>query len=115
MAACATTGTDYVDLTGEAEFVDRTWLRHHRTAERSGARLVHACGFDSIPHDLGALFTVSQLPEGVPLSVHAYVRTNAGSPAGQPPLRSGSSPASPRGSAPHSERERLEGRAGTRP
>ncbi len=33
----------------------------------TGARLVHACGFDSIPHDLGALFTVQQLPEGVPV------------------------------------------------
>ena len=74
VAACASTGTDYVDLTGEAEFVDRTWLRHNAAAERSGARLVHACGFDSIPHDLGALFTVDHLPDDVPLTVHAYVR-----------------------------------------
>ena len=33
VAACAAEGTDYLDLTGEAEFVDRTWLRHHATAE----------------------------------------------------------------------------------
>ena len=38
VAACAEQGTDYLDLTGEAEFVDRTWLRHHATAERTGAR-----------------------------------------------------------------------------
>ena len=62
VAACAAAGTDYVDLTGEPEFVDRTYLRHHDTAVASGARLVHACGFDSVPHDLGALFTVRQLP-----------------------------------------------------
>jgi len=77
VAACAAAGTDYVDLTGEPEFVDRTWLQHHAEAERSGARIVHCCGFDSIPHDLGAYFTVKQLPEGVPLTVNGYVRSNA--------------------------------------
>ena len=43
-------------------------------AVRTGARLVHSCGFDSIPHDLGALFCVQQLPEGVPLVVEGFVR-----------------------------------------
>jgi short subunit dehydrogenase-like uncharacterized protein len=74
VAACAAAGTDYVDLTGEPEFVDRMWLGYHAQAERSGARLVHSCGFDSIPYDLGVLYTVSQMPEGVPLSVQGYVR-----------------------------------------
>lgn len=77
VAACAEAGTDYADLTGEPEFVDRTWIEHHAEAERSGARIVHCCGFDSIPHDLGAYFTVKQLPEGVPLTVNGYVRSNA--------------------------------------
>jgi short subunit dehydrogenase-like uncharacterized protein len=77
VAACAAAGTDYVDLTGEPEFVDRMWLENHAAAQRSGARLVHCCGFDSIPHDLGAYFTVQQLPEGVPLQVDGYVRSNA--------------------------------------
>ena len=48
-----------LDLTGEPEFVDRMWLEHNSTAERSGARLVHACGFDSVPHDLGAQFPLT--------------------------------------------------------
>ena len=73
VAACAEAGSDYVDLTGEPEFVDRMYLAHHGTAERNGARIVHACGFDSIPHDLGAQFTVEQLPEGVPLKVAGFV------------------------------------------
>ncbi len=77
VAACAAAGTDYVDLTGEPEFVDRMWVDHHAGAERTGARLVHCCGFDSIPHDLGAYFTVKQLPEGVPLRVDGHVRSNA--------------------------------------
>jgi short subunit dehydrogenase-like uncharacterized protein len=77
VAACAKAGTDYVDLTGEPEFVDRMYVEHHAEAVASGARLVHACGFDSIPHDLGVLFTVQQLPEGVPLTVRGLVRSNA--------------------------------------
>jgi saccharopine dehydrogenase (NAD+, L-glutamate forming) len=74
VAACAEAGTDYVDLTGEPEFVDRTYLAHHATAQQTGARLVHACGFDSIPHDLGAYLTVSQLPDDVPITVRGVVR-----------------------------------------
>jgi short subunit dehydrogenase-like uncharacterized protein len=77
VAACAAAGTDYVDLTGEPEFVDRMWIEHHAEAERTGARLVHCCGFDSIPHDLGAYFTVQQLPEDVQLTVNGYVRSDA--------------------------------------
>lgn len=74
VAACAAAGTDYVDLTGEPEFVDLMYLRHHDAAVKSGARIVHACGFDSIPHDLGAYFTVKQLPEDVPIKLKGYVR-----------------------------------------
>ena len=77
VAACAEAGTDYVDLTGEAEFVDRMYAAHHATAERTGARLVHACGFDSVPHDLGAYFTVQQLPSDAPLSLRGVVRAKA--------------------------------------
>ncbi len=76
VAACAAAGTDYVDLTGEPEFVDLMWLRYHDQAQQTGARLVHCCGFDSIPYDLGALFTVQQLPEGVPISLSGFVSTN---------------------------------------
>ncbi len=74
VAACAAAGTDYVDLTGEPEFVDLMWLRYHEQARQSGARLVHSCGFDSIPYDLGALFTVGQLPEGVSIRLDGFVR-----------------------------------------
>ncbi len=76
VAACAAAGTDYVDLTGEPEFVDRMWLRYHAQAQKTGARLVHSCGFDSLPYDLGVLYTVSQLPEGVPLRVQGFLRAS---------------------------------------
>ncbi|GHD25210.1 saccharopine dehydrogenase [Nocardiopsis kunsanensis] len=74
VAACAAEGTDYVDLCGEPAFVDRMYVEHHETARRTGARIVHACGFDSIPHDLGALFTVGYLPDDAPLHVEGFVR-----------------------------------------
>ena len=74
VAACAEAGTDYVDLTGEPEFVDRMYVAHHETARGSGARIVHACGFDSIPHDLGAYYTVKQLGAKGPVAVRGVVR-----------------------------------------
>ena len=81
VASCARAGTDYVDLTGEPEFVDRMYVRHHARAAETGARIVHACGFDSIPHDLGAYFTVGKLPEGVPIRLEGFVRAG-GVPSG---------------------------------
>lgn len=72
--AAAEAGIAYVDLTGEPEFVDRMWLKYDSVARQTGARLIHACGFDSIPYDLGVLYTVEQLPEGVPISIQAYIR-----------------------------------------
>lgn len=77
VAACAEAGTDYADLTGEPEFIDRMYLGYDARARETGARIVHACGFDSVPHDLGAWFTVKQLPEDVPLTVDGFVRTDA--------------------------------------
>jgi short subunit dehydrogenase-like uncharacterized protein len=77
VAACAEAGTDYVDLTGEPEFVDRMYVAHHDAAKRSGARIVHACGFDSIPHDLGAYYTVKQLGAKGPVAVRGVVRAGA--------------------------------------
>lgn len=55
VAACASVGTDYVDLTGEVLFVRDSADRHHATAVASGARIVHSCGFDSVPSDLSVL------------------------------------------------------------
>ena len=81
VAACAAAGTAYADLTGEPEFRNLMWHRYHDQARETGARIVHACGFDSIPADLGTLYTVQQLPEGVPIEVRAVVSSN-GSPSG---------------------------------
>ncbi len=76
VAACAATGTGYVDLTGEPEFVDRMFVNYDAQAKETGARIVHACGFDSIPHDLGVYFTVQHLPENVPITIDGHVRAS---------------------------------------
>ena len=53
IGACAQHGTDYVDLSGEPGWMHDTIAAHSEAAKASGARLVHSCGFDSIPFDLG--------------------------------------------------------------
>lgn len=58
--ACAESGTDYCDLTGEPQWIRRMIGRYAAAAEASGARLVHCCGFDSIPSDLGVFYTQAQ-------------------------------------------------------
>ncbi len=54
--ACARNGVDYVDLTGETQWIYRMLNAHEITAQQSGARIIHCCGFDSIPSDLGVSF-----------------------------------------------------------
>ncbi|MCC2616284.1 saccharopine dehydrogenase NADP-binding domain-containing protein [Aestuariibacter halophilus] len=58
--ACASLGTDYCDLTGEPQWIHRMLARYESVAKLSGARIVHSCGFDSIPSDLGVYFLQQQ-------------------------------------------------------
>ncbi|WP_203782494.1 saccharopine dehydrogenase family protein [Paractinoplanes rishiriensis] len=51
--SCAAAGTDYVDLTGEVLFARESIDENHELAAQTGARIVHSCGFDSIPSDIG--------------------------------------------------------------
>jgi short subunit dehydrogenase-like uncharacterized protein len=58
--ACVNSGTDYCDLTGEAQWIAEMLERHEATAKKNGARIVHCCGFDSIPSDMGVYFLQQQ-------------------------------------------------------
>lgn len=78
VAACVAAGTDYLDLTGEPAFVDRVLARHDAAARERGALIIHCCGFDSIPTDLGVLFTVQQLPRDRPIAIDGYFEGKAG-------------------------------------
>lgn len=53
VGACVDRGTHYCDITGEVQWVRRMIDAHHRTAEARGVRIVHSCGYDSLPSDLG--------------------------------------------------------------
>lgn len=61
VALCAELGTHYCDLTGEVQWMREMIDKHHTTAEQSGARIVHTCGFDSIPSDLGAFYLQQEM------------------------------------------------------
>ncbi|SOD81488.1 saccharopine dehydrogenase family protein [Spirosoma fluviale] len=58
--ACAETGTDYCDLTGEVHWVKRMIDRYETLARQTGARIVHCCGYDSIPSDMGVYYLQEQ-------------------------------------------------------
>jgi len=57
---CAELGTDYCDISGEFQWIARMIAEHEATAKKSGARIVHCCGFDSIPSDIGVHFLQQQ-------------------------------------------------------
>ncbi len=78
VAACISTDTDILDLTGEPAFVATIRERYAEAAAASGALVIHCCGFDSIPTDLGVLFTVKQLPADQPITIRGYFEGNAG-------------------------------------
>ena len=78
---CVETGTDYCDLTGEVQWIRRMIQTYEEQARKSGARIVHCCGFDSIPSDMGVFFLQEQAREtlGKPCSqVKMRVRTAKG-------------------------------------
>lgn len=56
VAACASFGTDYVDLCGEPVWMHQMINQHTQAAMESGARIIFSCGFDSIPFDMGVFF-----------------------------------------------------------
>jgi short subunit dehydrogenase-like uncharacterized protein len=85
VSACADTGTHYCDLSGEVHWMRHMIDAHEERAIETGARIVHACGFDSIPSDLGCLFLQQRAIEryGRPCSsVKLFVRKMKGTFSG---------------------------------
>jgi short subunit dehydrogenase-like uncharacterized protein len=82
---CAATGTDYCDLTGEVHWVRRMITRHEDKARETGARIVHCCGFDSIPSDMGVwhLQQAAQAQFGAPCeTIRMRVKAMRGAASG---------------------------------
>lgn len=83
--ACVETGTDYVDLCGEPNWMRTTIDTHSEAAASTGARIVHSCGFDSVPTDLGVfrLQELAHAEQGAPIErVKGRVRDIRGSASG---------------------------------
>ena len=57
VSSCVNHGTDYCDLSGEVQWMRKMIDQHHETAKINGVKIVHTCGFDSIPSDMGVYFT----------------------------------------------------------
>jgi short subunit dehydrogenase-like uncharacterized protein len=85
VAACVAAGTDYVDLTGEPNWMAKMIPLHDAAAKQSGARIVFSCGFDSVPFDLGVLYVQNEAKKkfgAVAPRVRGRVRTIVGGPSG---------------------------------
>lgn len=85
VAACAKHGTDYVDLSGEPPFMWDMIEKYDAQAKQTGARIVHSCGFDSVPFDMGVFFLQAAAMDrfGAPLrDVKCRVRGMAGTASG---------------------------------
>src|SRR6202165_5091851 len=85
VAACAATGTDYLDLCGEPVWMRQMIDAHEAPAKANGARIVFSCGFDSVPFELGAFFVQEEATRvfGAPaLRVKGRVRDMRGTLSG---------------------------------
>ncbi|XP_060191320.1 probable mitochondrial saccharopine dehydrogenase-like oxidoreductase At5g39410 [Lycium barbarum] len=72
--ACVDSGCDYLDISGEPEFMERMEVKYHDKALENGSLVVSACGFDSIPAELGWMFNSRQwLPPALINQVEAYI------------------------------------------
>lgn len=83
--ACAENGTDYVDLTGEPQWIHAMLAKYETLSQKTGARIVNCCGFDSIPSDLGVFFLQQQARQQFGLSctqVHTRVEAMKGGASG---------------------------------
>lgn len=70
--ACLEAGTHHVDVSGEPQFLEGMQLKYHEAAKEKGVYLISACGFDSIPADMGTVFLEQQF-DGVVNSVESYI------------------------------------------
>ncbi|KAJ7971030.1 Saccharopine dehydrogenase [Quillaja saponaria] len=74
VAACVDSGCDYLDICGEPEFMERMETKYHEKALETGSLVISACGFDSVPAELGLIFNSRQwVAPAVPNSVEAYL------------------------------------------
>jgi short subunit dehydrogenase-like uncharacterized protein len=85
VAACVAAGTHYCDLAGEAHWIRQMVDQHHDAAAASGARIVHCCGFDSVPMDIGVWYLQQEARKrhgAYCSSIAMFVKATRGGPSG---------------------------------
>ncbi|NNC76976.1 MAG: saccharopine dehydrogenase [Woeseiaceae bacterium] len=85
VAACVANGTHYCDLAGEAQWIQQMIDQHHDAAKAAGAKIVHCCGFDSIPSDMGVWFLQNEAKKRFGdycTSITLLVKAMKGGPSG---------------------------------
>jgi len=85
VGACVEAGTHYCDLAGETQFIRKMIDQHHERATETGARIVHCCGFDSIPMDIGVYFlqeTAKEQHGAYCQQIALYVKATKGTASG---------------------------------
>jgi short subunit dehydrogenase-like uncharacterized protein len=85
VAACVANGTHYCDLAGEAQWIRQMIDTHHEEAAKTGARIVHCCGFDSVPMDIGVHFLQQEAQRrhgDYCRSIQMLVKATKGGPSG---------------------------------
>nr|CAD7266755.1 unnamed protein product [Timema shepardi] len=74
--ACVASGAHHVDVSGEPQYMERMQLEYHEEAKQKGVYVVSACGFDSVPADLGTIFLVDKF-KGDVNSVETYLQSSS--------------------------------------
>jgi len=85
VAACVKHGTDYCDLAGETQWISKMIDTHEKMAQKTGARIVHACGFDAIPSDIGVFYLQKYAQEKLKKPIYKiqmYVKAMRGGASG---------------------------------
>ncbi|XXG55672.1 hypothetical protein AAC387_Pa03g3283 [Persea americana] len=74
VASCVESGTDYLDITGEPEFMEKMEALYHDKARKAGSLVISACGYDSVPAEMGLIFNSRQwVSPAAPNRVEAYL------------------------------------------
>ena len=85
MEACVNHGVDYCDLTGEVQWIRSMIDQHHENAKSKGVKIVHCCGFDSIPSEMGVYYLQKSAKEKFNQYCHEIkmgVKAAKGGPSG---------------------------------
>lgn len=78
VSSCIQSHTNYMDICGEPQFIEDMFLKYHDMAVKENVLILHACAFDSVPADLGFLYTMSKFPPNCCNSIESFLSINTG-------------------------------------